>query len=245
MKNEAFIASFNYSDFLEVTLPYNVNQFDSITVCTKPEDEETKAVCRKFGVKVVDTDLFTKRGAKFNRGAVYNWLFREHVIHNDWITLLDSDIIVPNTFKDVLNGMSLNVEGFYGARRYNIETPEEFKRVIGDPEELKKSMLFRGFGYGYFQMFNAKNEIFNNFKVVSLNNPYPESYDCSETDWRWRNSIGHGDVIYSPNFDINGHNEKNVADYGNGNIKELPLHVVHLGITGINSAERKTAKWKV
>lgn len=45
---EAVVICYNYSDFLEHTLPANLNHLDRLVVVTHPSDKATNELCRKF-----------------------------------------------------------------------------------------------------------------------------------------------------------------------------------------------------
>jgi hypothetical protein len=237
MKLEAIIVSFDYSDLLSITLPKNKDSFDRIVVYTKPHDTETQRVCALNGVECITTDSFTKDGAKFNRGAVYNEALRT-LRFNEWVCLMDSDIIVIPDFHQHFRSVNPDKECFYGVRRYDVQTPEQYRAVSLNQNLLKDEItLFRGFGYGYLQIFHYDSSIFQQ----TWNGQYPESFSCSESDWVFRNQWG--EEIWDPPFNLAGHQEKNVQDRGTGLLRCLPFHCLHLGVTGINSTERKTERW--
>lgn len=236
MKTECIIVSFDYSDFLSITLPLNRFAFDRLVVYTKKTDLTTQRVCAENGVECVATDAFTKDGAKFNRGAVYNEALRD-LRFKEWVCLMDSDVIVTAGFSSQFATIGPNPDNFYGARRYNVETPEEWRAILADPSLLQSTLLLRGFGYGYFQLFHYDSCIFQSV----WNRQYPESFSCSESDWIFRNQWG--EEIWDPPFNLAGHLEKNVQDRGTGLLRCLPFPVIHLGQTGINSTERLTPSW--
>lgn len=236
MKTECIIVSFNYSDFLSITLPRNRLAFDRVVVYTKSSDLATQQICAENGVECVTTDAFAKNGAKFNRGAVYNEALA-NLRFKEWVCLMDSDVIVTADFSTQFAIMGPNPENFYGTRRYNVETPEEWQAIVADPSRLNSTLLLRGFGYGYFQLFHYNSFVFQQ----TWNGQYPESFSCSESDWVFRNQWG--EEIWDPPFKIAGHQEKNVQDRGTGLLRCLPFHCIHLGVTGINSTERKTQRW--
>lgn len=238
MKTECIIVSFDYSDFLSITLPRNRLAFDRIVVYTKSSDLATQRVCAENGVECVTTEAFTKDGAKFNRGAVYNEALRA-LRFREWVCLMDSDVIVTAGFSNQFAMIGPNPECFYGARRYNVETPEEWRAIVADSSQLNSTLLLRGFGYGYFQLFHHDSQVFQRI----WGGQYPESFSCSESDWVFRNQWG--EEIWEPPFKIAGHQEKNVQDRGTGLLRCLPFPVIHLGVTGINSTERKTERWSL
>lgn len=234
MKIECVCVSTNHDDFLDVVIPLNKNHFDNYIIVTKEEDKKTIAICEKYNITCNLSNLFHKNRAKFNRGAVYNETFTQ-LQYNDWVVLIDSDIVLVNNFRSYFEYM--NSECFFGARRRDVPTKKIFNRCLKDPKLLDNQVLFRGFGYGFLQIFNYQSFVFQR----SLPFAYPETFDSGECDWQFRNKWG--DIVYNPDFNINEHQEKNVNDFSTGLLRELPCSVLHLGIPGFNSAERKTEKF--
>lgn len=230
----AVIASTNHDDFLDITIPANKDLYKRYIVITSPEDIKTQEVCQKYKTECYTSTGFTHNNSKFNRGRVYNevidllWADQSDY----WVNFLDSDIIVPaeaKKFFDISDLLDKSL--FFGARRYDCTTKELFDLYKNDWTNLP---LLRGFGYGFFQMFNIKSEII-------VKHPYPEYASSSEGDWVFRNFWG--EIVYEPNFDLRGHAEPNVKDFGTGLLRETPFSVLHLGITGINGAERLTPRF--
>jgi hypothetical protein len=252
MRIDAIIQSTGYHDMLSITLPINKIHFNNVIVYTKIGDEQTKAVCRKENVICVETDKFTKNNSKFNRGAVYNQSFID-LFHNyaaiqgqpDWICIIDSDIILPSNFRESFQNENPDIEYFYGARRYNVETQEQWNEVKKDINYLKKLTLYRGYGYGYLQIFNVKSKVFSELCKNTNWNPYLEWHDGSMADWVFRNAWG--DHPWNPQplppDNILDHTAPEPCDPPTGFLKKLSFNVIHIGITGINSTGRNTPIW--
>lgn len=259
MKIDCIIQSFGYADFLAITLPINKGHFDGLTVWTKTGDEETKAVCAKHGVPCVETDLFTINGATFCRGAGFNAAFRQLVLDYaakqqvpEWVCILDSDIVLPPTFRSTLNQMAaqgiLDTECFYGARRYNVETVEQWERVKGwDQAELDKLTLFRGYGYSYMSLNSMRSSVFLRLWRQTRGNPYPLWHDGSTADWVYRSAWGHHDwdPPTQPPDHVLDHSVPEPCDPPKGLLRKLPFNVIHLGIPGINATGRFTPRWDI
>ena len=254
MPNIAIVVSYGYSDFLDITIPVNASKFDNLIIVTKESDTETINLVKENscfeGVLCwpINDSIFTKNGAKFNRGAVYNYVFQYLITclgYSGWITLLDSDIIVPRKIEEI-DLLSFDKNCFYGARRYSVDTIDKYKKYLNNPPCAEKDLLlYRGFGYGYLQMFHIEGDIFKKQFIKTCGNPYPESYDTSNSDTYFRDNWGK--MIFDPIFENGGlgHDEpnENVKDYGTGCLKQLPFNVLHLGPVGVNNTERKSAKW--
>lgn len=253
MRIDAILQSFGYADMLSITLPLNKNSFDSLTVWTKTGDEATKAICAREGVPCVETDLFTKNGAKFCRGAGFNEAFRRLIYRYatircdpEWICILDSDIVLPPNWRSTFEGLSPNSEHFYGARRYNIETMEQWEKVKGwDKEELDKCLLYRGYGYSYFSLNHFCSSTFVRLWLQTQGQPYFEHVDGSTADYLWRNNWGDHpwNPAPLPPDNILDHSILGPVDPPTGLLRQLPFNVLHLGLTGFNSKERITPLW--
>jgi len=257
MRIDAIIQSTNYADMLELTLPQNLASFDTVTVYTKRGDEATKAVCAHHTTTCIETDRFTQNGSRFNRGAVYNEAFDRHIQHATrsgkpeqlgWFCLLDSDIVMPPGWRRAFEGLPPDQECFYGARRYNVETLEQYTdiQVRGDAA-LRELTLFRGIGHGYLQIFNVWSRTFLRLWRETRSNPYPEWSDGSTADWVFRNAFGEQpwDPPTQPPDHVLDHTVPEPCDPPTGLLRKLPFNVVHLGVTGVNSTGRHTPLWTV
>lgn len=134
MKIEAVIVCVNYSDFLEQTLPDNIQQLDDIVVVTTPEDKKTQALCAKYSVECVKTTAFTEHGDDFNKGRGIN-LGLSHLRKKDWLLHLDADILLPDDFRRLLTKARINPKNIYGADRVNVygwDAWEKLKPRIGN-----------------------------------------------------------------------------------------------------------------
>ena len=235
MKIECLCISTNYSDFLDTVIPLNKSHFDKYTIITKSTDIDTISVANKHGVDVQTTTLLEKSGAKFNKGAVYNDFFNK-LEYKDWVVIIDSDIALPSNFRSYFQ--YFNVECFHAPRRADVPDRETLNKILNKEINISELLLFRGFGYGYLQIFNAQSEVFKSLGEF----PYRESYASEEADWIFRNSWG--DNIFNPPLGQgNPHLIKDYNDYSDGLLRESPFSVLHLGIPGINFPERRALKF--
>lgn len=106
----------NFSDYLDITLHYNIDVFDSITVVTSPSDIKTQKVCEKYNVNPVLTDKFFDDDAPFNKGKGINEGLQQ-MDKSDWVCIFDSDMIFPK-FKNIL--YKLDKGCLYGMKRRDI-----------------------------------------------------------------------------------------------------------------------------
>lgn len=196
--------------FLKLTLENNKQYFDQYFVITTPEDKDVINFC-KDKCNIIVTNLFNKRGAKFNRGAVYNAFF-DLIKSNspDWLILMDCDCFIPSDLGEFIKLAPKENHIFYGCRRKIVPTLSDFN------EFNKEFYSPYGFGYGYFQMFNFNDALIKN----RLN--YPESYDSSNSDWQFRNTWG-----ITINNDIDSIND----------LKEIKEFILHLGQPNIDGGK--------
>lgn len=244
-KIEAIIICVNYSDFLGLTLKENEKHFDHIVVITDTNDKSTPEVCKPYKDKItcLATNAFYTNGAKFNKGLCINFGFQV-LKHKEWIFNLDSDILLPYGFKyNFLNMSGLTgKEYFYGFRRYDIPTQEDYIEYLNGAN-ISKYTLYRGSGYGYAAAFHYKSKTFQKMFNETNGFPYPVWFkNGSESDWVFRNAWG--ERVFSPPLSKfpNCHFEPE-NDYDTGLYKELPIRVIHLGEVGKNHNERITKKW--
>lgn len=217
MKIDAIITCIgeNARNLLAVTLSFNQRHFDTTTIVTDTKDAETKDFCDYFKINCIQTDLFYKNNAKFNRGAVINYVI-ETLENPDWILQIDADIVLKNDFLYIKENFQYSKELFIGARRVIIPTHKDFLNLIHGKISEGKFKCYSGCGWGYFQLWNS------NCKVIKSGAKYPESHDSSIGDWQWRN--------------LWGKTANNDTEY-EGNLIEINNTCLHLGEPNIEKAE--------
>lgn len=148
MKPRAILCCVEYDDLLALTLPYTIPHVSDLLVVTTDEDERTKAVCRKHGVRFHATGVFHDRGAPFNKGAAMEEGFDVLGRHGR-ILILDADIVLPENLD-----FSCASRGFlWGCRRVLWPDPWTWKGQPWEhltPEPVEDIM-------GYFQLFHAED----------------------------------------------------------------------------------------
>lgn len=251
MSVTAIIPSVNFSDFLKITIPNNIKEIDKIIVTTDLNDNKTFDLCSQYNITCFKTDCFYKFHKKidkkiFNRSLVINLTLQElHKKELDWILILDSDIILPIDFKNKVLSLNLNKEKFYGCRRLNIDNYQDYLDYKSGIKNDNDFYLFRGSGYGYFQLFNIQSVTYKYlYNNMYGGFPYPmTSYNVCEDDWKFRNIWG--ERVFNPPLGKfpECHLEKN-SDYDTGLYQELPFNIIHLGSVGINHSERVAPEFK-
>lgn len=177
MKIEAVMVSINYGDFLKETLPYTIPHVDNLVVVSSKEDLLTQQVCRKWGVKCLLTEVH-QRDSQFNKSRAINHGLN-HLTRHDWLLHLDADVVLPPTFRRLLDNAELQEDCIYGVDRANCPFPspewEKYKREYNSKTDVAwfvyppfglpiGSRLVHGDygGYvpiGYFQLWHSDQRI--------------------------------------------------------------------------------------
>ena len=131
----ALLVSVNYSDYLEVALPYNTKQFDEIIVLTIESDKECQDLCSKYSnVKCLafPDNILKKNGKTFNKGALINKGFEylNEINYSDWLVMTDSDIVFPENFKELMSSKEKDPNILYGMNRKHCDRLAQFKRYV-------------------------------------------------------------------------------------------------------------------
>ncbi len=178
LRLEVVITSIGFDDLLDVTIPLNRGQFDTVIVVTNHADRRTHGVCKKHGALCVMSDLFEKNLRHFNKGAAIN-AGMDYFQYRGWRCVMDADVVVPPTFRTQLfNHTHLDVNAIYGADRIDVigkkELYEMINRQLGEPQHQHGCFvhpmidrplspryvdLLRGYcPLGFFQMWNYKTQ---------------------------------------------------------------------------------------
>ncbi len=189
MRIDAVIVCKDYGDFLEQTLGENVHQLDDVVVVTHPGDSKTQAVCTKYSVDCVKTEIFNEYGNNFNKGSAVN-VGLDHIKGGDWILHLDADIVLCKDFRRLLTMAQIEPKNIYGADRINVygwEAWQALKPTLGRhyqdrwfidpgfchapkvPEGIRfgARVVHKEYGWipiGFFQLFHASKGARYNYK---------------------------------------------------------------------------------
>lgn len=180
MKIDCVIVCKDYSDFLAETLPANLAHLDDITVVTHPDDKKTQAVCAKYSVDCVKTEVFGEFGHSFNKGKAIN-VGLDNITSGDWVLHLDADIVLCQDFRRMLTMAQLDKANIYGCDRINVygfAAWQTLKLQLGrhyqdkwfidpgfchagavpDSTRLGARVIHKEYGYvpiGFFQLFHS------------------------------------------------------------------------------------------
>lgn len=201
MNIHALICCVNYAHHLEHALPRWIEGCESVTIVTSIEDSATRALCERYcdahdDLFCYSTNAFTINGASFNKGLAMEQA-RESMPWRDWVLFADADIVPPEDWHLRLDrlheGGQIQFGSLYGLRRRHAVNFLE----LDNP--LCPVMTDDRVGYGYFQLFHAKD---------------PRALRAPLLDTHWK---------HAGNYDSNF-----LLSFGR-DVKELPFHVWHLG----------------
>jgi len=139
-------------------LPVNYLHFEKIYLLTQPDDKKTIEFCNQFQNVVVLFYNFKHHEKTFDKFGALNYaqsiVYQTHP--HSWYLIIDSDILLPNNFIDVLQKEPLNPNYIYGVPRHNVFKTSEL--LYRTPIHLKSMEVFRGVPtiIGYFQLYKKK-----------------------------------------------------------------------------------------
>ena len=167
MKPIAITVSVQYSD----KLPYILSNMDHLEYwyfVVDRNDTPTlhllKSVQKKHeSVRLLFFDAFRIPGATFNKSGALR--YAQTVVHeahpDDFILILDSDIVLPSQFSETLSTIDLEKTCLYGCRRFDFASKQDFLNQKGHPYATLKKHHF----VGYFQMYFRKDALYAPFSV--------------------------------------------------------------------------------
>ena len=134
IKNEvfplvAYCVSYDYMDTLCYMLPVNHQHFDHIYIVTQTDDLNTINFCKNYANVTVLFHNFKNNGKEFDKFGAIN--YAQHIMYeaypDHWYLGIDSDILLPNNFIDILVAENLDPNCLYGAIRNNLERSSELR----------------------------------------------------------------------------------------------------------------------
>ena len=168
----------NYADLLKCILP-NRRHFDHWLVVTHQRDKETIAFCKRENIDYICSKLLYQGGATFNKAKALNEGI-DALKQREWVAVIDSDIYLPDDFRERLNAQQLNWRCLYGL---------EGRRVCLDYAEfeiLRHNQPWNALWYstailGYFHLFH----------LSQTRSRYPEGTSSDASTY---------DMVYSESF---------------------------------------------
>ena len=176
----AISISVHYDDILQHVLDQNSRFLKKWIIVTAPEDEKTISLIKNSGKENIHLllypDFYSTRN-KFNKGGAVK--FAQDFIDANFtsanILLLDSDIYLPDNFREQLP-KSLEEHTLYGvSERLDYWTLEDFNNNT-NPHKYGTASHF--LFVGYFQLYKQSKRY-----------KYRNSYNCSECDDLFRNKF--------------------------------------------------------
>lgn len=188
---EMITQSVGYSQMLAATLPYNVRHFDNVIVATTTYDTETHRVCAKDGATTFSTDAFHRNGARFDKGFARNEALKQ-LKFREFVLFLDCDILLPESFRDWLSKVVLDIDILYGADRIYVTKPVHVDLM----REGRLSGPFHPgeWGLGHFQLFHMDSKYLQGKEVICDSNPTEEE-PFGMDDYLFREQFGRGHML--------------------------------------------------
>jgi FkbM family methyltransferase len=210
----AVTISVHYTEELRHTLE-NRKHFDRWIIVTAPEDLRTQEFCKRNGLECIVSERL-REGGGFNKGkAINDGIAALHT--DDWVLLLDSDIVLPEDFRSQLSTRTLDRRKLYSIPRVLCSNSAALRNYQRNPEQpirevsllalwpvhaaydpsIRDDLLRANVPFiGYFQMFHA-----------STGHTYPEHYPTA----------GDSDLAFMEHFS-SAHREV------------LPMECAHVGL---------------
>lgn len=96
----------DYTDYLELTLPYNRHHFNRFVVVTTRSDRATKELAKKHRCDIVQTQVMYAEGTHFNKWAAAAQGFddistpeAQDTKSGNWCVYIDADIVLPRNIE--------------------------------------------------------------------------------------------------------------------------------------------------
>jgi glycosyltransferase involved in cell wall biosynthesis len=184
---EAVTVCVNYADYLVEAAPFNVPHLSRWIIVTTPQDEETRQVCRRFGLECITTEEHRRDNGAFGKGRLIHRGVSA-LRGGDFILQLDADIVLPTDLQTLLDEAHLDSAHVFGCDRLNVTGFDAWQRVkaggllcrsnpwaveLHRPDcRLGTRVANRGHGYtpiGYFQLWHGSASNWRDF----VSKPYP------------------------------------------------------------------------
>jgi len=151
----------NYSDFLKITYQKNIRFFNQTNyhIITSSEDQKTIDLCVNLNIKYEIYDDFYLNSSKMNKSGAINKIQKRlyNEFPDDWILLLDADIILPDNFKELFLSKCDNTMSLYSLKRKDYEEEDDFL----NSENL---IDYTGINFmGFMQLYHNKTKFYPEF----------------------------------------------------------------------------------
>lgn len=218
-KISAVTACVGYDDYLNITLPHNVKHFDEFIVVTSEADKLTQEVAHKHGAKVVVCNRIHSDGAPFRKGAAINGGIQRS--RNDWVLIMDADIVLPEHFSKRLDQYVLNPGYLYYTKRWGPKE-DNFQEFVKQMNEgLSWHDLYHAyanrkharktdrlgndiehFPYGYFQLFNKRASVLKECDGLQYYDETSRTAENADMYFGMHTYKGKTESLPLPDFDV-------------------------------------------
>lgn len=167
--------STNYYDILPIVIENNYKYFYKWIFITDLKDLKTQEIIKKYDNCEILFFNFKSNGAIFNKGGALKFAqrFLYDVFDDIPYLILDSDILLPNNFIEIINSLKIEEDTIYGCKdRKDYWSMEDLKNNSFHEYENVDMLC------GFFQLYR------NNEKQPKL---YPESKNAATCDLQFRN----------------------------------------------------------
>ena len=167
---QVIVVCLNYSDFLKITYEKNIRFFNPINyhvVIDEINDFETLKLCKELGITYHQFNDFNLNGSKFNKSGAINMVQQKlhELFPEDWILLLDADIILPDNFEILFNKRCVNKDALYSLKRYDYENEDDY---YNNSKELL--VKYTGIDFmGFMQLYHRKKNLYDVFSKDGSN----------------------------------------------------------------------------
>ena len=200
MKIEAVTVSIGYANFLHQVLP-NKKKVDRWVVITHESDIETRWLCRQHKIECVLSKRIYE-DAPFAKGRAVNEGL-DILDRDGWILHVDSDALLPDDFRTVVERDVNNTNYLYYTKRYSrdgIDVDQQRFDTFGPtpldeiPEEYKQMNAAAGLEtivpetyvhkpYGFFQLWHSSQR--KDYSQISTNADIDDVYTSYSFYPRW------------------------------------------------------------
>jgi hypothetical protein len=206
--------SYNYFDIIKFMLPINYLHFEKIYIIIQKEDIQTIEFCKKYeNIIILFYNItYDKIGAlNYAQNIAYD-NYPDH-----WYLIMDSNVILPNNFIDILCRENLNPECIYGAIRINVNNSSE---LLNKNNFLNRIDFSSSSVMECFQLYHSGNIFrYNNLKLIcNLENIIYFYLGSNDSKFVDNINISLQNIYFTINKKINNiyYNEKyEIVKYGN------------------------------
>tara|TARA_B110000483_G_scaffold243004_1_gene330820 strand:- start:2578 stop:3243 length:666 start_codon:yes stop_codon:yes gene_type:complete len=161
----AITISVDYADKLRILLDKNPHHFYKWIIVVDPADHITIDLIRQQNLANIEILFYShfQKDSIFDKdgGLRFAQLYVKQFICNDTqdlVLLIDSDIVLPNNFSDIVEKIDIQEDSIYTAEfRTDYKTKEDY---VTCTNKVPFDVSCWGGFWGYFQMYTNKNHLY-------------------------------------------------------------------------------------